>query len=698
MRRSNLTITSLATIAMVLVGVGAVAQAPAADSQAEWRLLGGGLQQWYHASDTLINQGNVKRLGLAWYADMDTQDGLVGQPLVADGVIYQGGPPGRIYANDIKTGKSLWTFTPAVDYLPGTTWTGYWATHVNRGLALDGDNLFIGSYCKLLAVSRTTHKQVWAVQSCDPTKVQGITGAPRVGGGKVFVGNASGDNGGDRGFVDAFDTKTGRHLWRFYTMPGDPSKPFESRVMAEAAKTWGTNYWKYTQGGTSPWDAITYDDKTDTLYFGTDGPAPWAPNQRAPDAGDELFTDSIVALNASTGQYKWHFQTVQHDGWNMAATMHIMLADLPQAGGSRRVVMSAPKNGFFYVLDATTGAFINARNYVPVNWTKGLDPKTGRPIPSDEANYWQHTGGLTIPLPGDVGAHNWEAMAYSPENGLVYIPASIVPISMSPSKDAFGGVAADYYYGMRPDAKIKTHGELVAWDPTTQSERWRVARPLAINGGAMATAGNLVFQGTGDGKVQALAADTGKVIWSYDVGGAVLAAPTTVTVDGVQYLIIASGNGGAAGMRGIALLMTTLRSQGPARLLAFRLDGATSLPIVLPPPFPAPAQPQPNPAAAVRGGVVYSKYICSGCHGFNAINVGRGIPDLRKVSASTMGSMRQIVIEGAYRQVGMPAFPTMTDQELSDLKSYLMQQAWMAFISARTTPGAAAAGTAAAPN
>ncbi|TFE36734.1 hypothetical protein E2553_44550 [Paraburkholderia dipogonis] len=665
-----------------LQGVSMLAKAGETDAAADWRLLGGGHDQQFHSSAAQIDQGNVGKLGLAWYVNMDAGDGLVGQPLIADGVIYQSGPPGRIYANDLKTGKSLWTFTPQTSYPANSSWTAYWASHVNRGLAMDGDNLYVGAYCNLLAVSRITHKLVWSVPSCDVTKMQGITGAPRVGGGKVFIGNASGDMGIDRGFLDAFDGRTGKHLWRFYTQPGDPSKPFESEIMAKAAKTWGTNYWKYTQGGTSPWDAITYDDKSNTVYFGTDGPAPWSPKDRAPDAGDELFTDSILAVDATTGEYKWHFQTVQHDGWNLAATMHIMLADLPSAdGGSRRVVMTAPKNGFFYVLDAKTGQFISAKNYVPVNWTKGLDPKTGRAIPSDEGNYWDGRKGNVIPLPGDVGAHSWEPMAYDPKNHLVFIPASIVPVSMYPSKDSFGGVAADYYYGFRADAKLKTHGELIAWDPQTQTARWKADRPLPVNGGVLVTASGLVFEGTGDGKVQAFAAGSGKLLWTYDVGGCVLAAPTVVTVDGTEYLIIASGNGGASGMRGIPRLMNTLRSQGPARLLAFRLGGALRLPIAPPAAFPKPSLPKPaDELAAARGGLVFSKNSCSACHGLNAVGPGASIiPDLRMMSAGTESAMHQIVIDGAFKQAGMPAFSDMTAQELSDLKVYIESQAWKGY-------------------
>uniref|UniRef100_Q934G0 Lupanine 17-hydroxylase [cytochrome c] n=1 Tax=Pseudomonas sp. TaxID=306 RepID=LUH_PSESP len=673
-------------VAFVCVAIGA-AQANEKDGSAvtsgNWSLLGGGNEQHYFSALKDVNKSNVKNLGLSWFTDMEAGDGLVGNPLVADGVIYQGGPPGKIYANDLKTGKNLWTYTPEVQYDKDTSWTGFWGTHVNRGLAVDDDNVYIGSYCKLLAVSRTTHKLTWSSQSCDPKKMQAITGAPRVGGGKVFIGNASGDFGGDRGHLDAFDAKTGKHLWRFYTMPGDPSKPFENDLLAKASKTWGTDYWKYTKGGVSPWDAITYDEASDTLYFGTDGPSPWSPAQRAPDAGDELFSHSIIAVDASTGAYKWHFQTVQNDGSNMSATMHIMLADLPVEGVSKRVVMTAPKNGYFYVLDASTGKFISADHYVPVNWTKGLDPKTGRPIPSNEANYWERPGEMTIPLPGDVGGHNWEAMAYNPELRTVYIPSTLVPVTVVASKDT-GELDLDYYYGMRPDATIKTQGDLVAWDPLLQKEKWRAKRSLPVNGGVLATAGGLVFQGTGDGHFEAFDANTGEKLWSFHVGGSILAAPTTVEVDGDQYLIVASGNGGASGMRGIPRLMNNLQSQGPARLLAFRLGGKTELPITSTPDFPKPQYPKPTSAMAESGRHIFNANACGACHGFNAEGSTPGLPDLRRSDKLDLAVMKSIVIDGAFKPLGMPGHPHISDADLQALQAFILQKAWTAYDTQQT--------------
>lgn len=672
------TMLSIAMACVAVLGLTGAAPKQSPSNPAEWRLIGGNSDQTYYSGLSQIKADNVSKLGLAWYAEVESGDGLVGNPLVADGVIYQGGPPGKIYANEVKTGKRLWSFTPEFEYAANTSWTGYWGTHVNRGLALDGDNLYIGSYCRILAVSRTTHKQVWAAQSCDPVKRQAITGAPRVGGGKVFIGNASGDFGGDRGHVDAFDAKTGKHLWRFYTMPGDPTKPFEDKTMADVAKTWGTDYWKYTQGGVSPWDTITYDEKSDILYFGTDGPSPWSPAKRAPDAGDELFTDSIVAVNATTGKYKWHFQTVQRDGWNMAATMHIMLAELPLPGGAKRVVMTAPKNGFFYVLDAATGKFINAKNYVPVNWTKGLDPKTGRAIPSKEAAYWERPGETVIPLPGDVGGHNWEAMAFNPMLTTVYIPATVVPVPTTADK-VTGEVTLDYYYGMRTDAKIKLGGGLVAWDPITQQQKWRVDRVLPINGGILATAGNLVFQGTGDGKFEAISADTGKKLWSFNAGGTILAAPTTVEVDGKQYIIVASGNGGSSGMRGIPRLMNNLKSQGPSRLMAFALDAKGTVPIMPPPPFGKPDFPRPPASLAQVGKRVFSDNSCSGCHGVDAKGTYPGLPDLRRSNKLALPLMKAIVVDGGFKGVGMPGHPHITNDELAAIQALILQQAWQAY-------------------
>jgi quinohemoprotein ethanol dehydrogenase len=651
--------------------------APLLQPNTEWPLLGGNSDQWQYSALAQINDKNVRRLGLTWVAEMGPGDGLVGNPLVVDGVVYQSGPPGRIFANDIRTGKLLWTFNPDVEISPKQSWTAFWAMHYNRGLALDGDTLFVASNCRILAVDRKSGRRIWAATSCDVTKEYGIPGAPRVGGGKVFIGNAGGDAGKDRGYVDAFEAKTGRHLWRFYTMPGDPSQPFENPQMAMASKTWGTDYWKYTHGASSVWDAITYDASSDTLYFGTDGPSPWNPARRAPHAGDELFSDCIIAVNATTGRYLWHYQTVQHDGWNLDATMHIMLADLPQPDGSlRRVAMTAPKNGFFYVLDAKTGKFISAKNYVPVNWASHIDPVSGRPVPVSDANYWEHPGVETLTLPGDVGGHNWELMAFQPALGLVYIPATIAPVTVKADPEMLGGASSDYYYGFRPDAKVKAKGELIAWDLVKQTKRWSVDRLLPVNGGILVTGGNLVFQGTGDGKFEAFAATSGQPLWNFDAHATILAAPATVAVDGVQLILVPSGNGGSAAMRAIPRLMNTQRSLAPSRLLAFRLDGKATFPPVPTREFPRPPLPEQPADLAERGARLFEVNACSACHGRFAVGSGPGIPDLRELSEAKYGMLKEIVVGGILRPAGMPSYPDLTDAEVEAIRAYLINQAW----------------------
>jgi PQQ-dependent dehydrogenase (methanol/ethanol family) len=671
------TVASLAANALGAHGSRTPQMKSSASAQAgtEWRLLGGNSDQWHHSSLAQINDTNVHRLGLAWVAELDPGDGLVGNPLVADGVVYQSGPPGRIYANDIRTGKLLWTFMPEVTIAPNQSWTAFWALHFNRGLALDGDTLFVASHCRIVAVDRKSGHQLWAAQSCDTSQEYGITGAPRVGGGKVFIGNAAGESQA-RGYVDAFDQKTGRHLWRFYTMPGDPSRPFESPQMAMAAKTWGTDYWKYIHGGANVWDAITYDASSDTLYFGTEGL--WNPALRAPDAGDELFSNCIVAVSASTGQYLWHYQTVQHDGWNFDTTMHIMVADLPQSDGRlRHVVMTAPKNGFFYVLDAGTGKFISANNYVQVNWASHIDAASGRPVPLSDAHYWEHPGAEILTLPGDVGGHSWQPMAFEPALRLVYIPASIAPIAMKTDpEDPLIGVSPDYYYGFRPDAKVKAKGELIAWDPMTQTRRWSVDRLLPVNGGVLATDGNLIFQGTGDGKFEAFAASTGRPLWTFDAHATILAAPTTVKVDGAQLILVPSGNGGSAGMRAIPRLMNTERSLAPSRLLAFRLDGKASLPPVPKEDFPRPPLAKQPSDLAEKGRSLFEHKSCSACHGRFAVGSGPGIPDLGKLSEAKYNILKQIVVDGIFRPAGMPSYPTLTDPELEAIRAFLINQAW----------------------
>lgn len=674
-------------VALLFAWAGIFAAADGADhskvhkrvqANSEWRLIGLNAEQQHFSALTQINDRTVKSLGLAWYADLPTEDGPSGVPLVADGVVYESGNLGRIFANDVRTGKALWVFDAQIRFPMGVVPS--WGARVSRGVGLWEDKVFIGTGdCRLIAVDRKTGTQRWEAQACDPKETKTITGAPRVGGGKVFIGNSNGDSGIGRGHVDAFDAATGKHLWRFYTIPGDPAKGFESKAMEMASKTWGKEYWKKTGGG-SAWDALTYDPELNLLYIGTDGPAPFNPMARGDGRGDELFTNSIVALNADTGEYVWHYQTTPNDGWNYAAAMHIMIAELTIDGQQRRVVMQAPKNGFYYVLDAQTGKLLSAKNIVPVTWASHIDLKSGRPVVLPDAKYWLkgEEGALVSPSP--VGAHNWMPMSYSPRTGLVYIPVMEGPalFSVDPAV-AVGGVQLDLYYPLSHNLPFK--GSLIAWDPIKQQTRWKHDVGPPYEGGVLSTAGNLVFQGTTNGELIAYRADTGEKLWSTFVGSGILAAPSTVEIDGEQLIIVPGGSGTTTGQVQFARRYAGTPG-GPARLFAFKLNGKAQLPKQQPfaEVIPKPPRPRPDQSLASRGRAIWDANGCELCHGYKVIGALGSVPDLRKASALTHDLFPGIVLGGLYKDKGMPMFSdSITADELATLQAYILQEAWKAY-------------------
>jgi len=680
----------------LLIGVAMAApqlSCAADEANTDWALIGRTDDVQHESPLKQINDATVKNLGLAWYADMPSPDGLVGNPMVVDGVVYQSGPSGRAYANDLRTGKLLWQYTAQVD-LKRMSQMAWWARRFNRGLATQGDKLFITSGdCRLIALERKTGKKIWEVEACDPTGNEGfygISGAPRVGNGMVFIGNACGDSGMGRGYVDAYDQGTGARKWRFYTVPDDPAKgPQKTPELAAAAKTWGTDWYQKSHGCGSVWEAITYDKQLNRVYIGTDGPSPWNPAMRAADAGDELFTNAIVALDATTGKYLWHYSVDPNDGWNYGPSSHLMLANLPLPGGTRRVIMAAPKNGFFYLVDAKTGKFISAQNFTPVNWASRIDAKTGRPVTLPDARYWERPDKRAVVLPANSGAHNWQAMAYNATAGLVYIPVASAPqLLIADPGNMVGGVRSEDYYGFGKDPKWQAYGELVAWDPIKQKARWRARRTLPMNGGTLTTAGNLVFQGTGDGKFEAYAADSGKLLWSFDAGGAVMAAPSTVNVDGKQMLLVSVGNGGSSNIgASLARLATVAETRTQARLLAFALDAKTPLPPAKVPVMPKPPLPRFPDALAAKGAVLFDQYTCVYCHGHDAESANGSIKDLRFASAETHAQLTAIVIGGSRANNGMPPFPDVTQDDLKALQAYIINQAWKGYETA-TKPGA----------
>jgi quinohemoprotein ethanol dehydrogenase len=562
-----------------------------------------------------------------------------------------------------------------------------WGARLSRGLAIWEDKVIRATGdCRLIAINRASGKKVWESQVCDVEQYKTITGAPRVGDGKVFIGTSDGDSGVGRSHVNAFDAETGKHLWRFYTVPGDPADGFESPAMEMASKTWGKEYWKYIGGGgANAWEAMTYDPRTGLLIFGTDSAPVLSPLARGEGAGDELFTNAVVAVEADTGKYVWHYSTTPGDGWNFAATMPFVLADLPIEGKTTAVVMTAPKNGFFYVFDAATGALVNQpKPITTVNWASHIDMNTGRPVMLDKAKWWEKGPEGAVVYPFGMGAHNWQPMAFNPDAGLVFIPATDLATwyAFDPAKaDAIGGgVEFDNYYNLRNGGVYK--GKLVAWDPVKQAARWERDIGAPYQGGTLATAGNLVFQGTTEGQFAAYRADTGEPLWSFEAGAGILGAASTVEIDGRQLVLVATGSGTTSSV-GFAPLLGALTG-GPARLLAFALDGNAALP----PPgprwegtVPKPGTDRPSPELVAAGKNAWDAAGCAYCHGMDAIGGPGSVPDLRRISAERLELLPQILREGILTSTGMPDYrELLTEQDVPAIRAYVVEQAWRGYL------------------
>ena len=531
-----------------------------------------------------INHKNAGQLGLAWFYDLDTRRGQEATPLVIDGAMYFSTAWSKVVALDAATGARLWSYDPKVP--------PQWAVNaccdvVNRGLAAWNGKVYVGTLDgRLIALDAATGKPVWETLTIDPQYRYTITGAPRVVKGKVLIGNGGAEMS-VRGYLSAYDAETGKLAWRFYTVPGDPSKPFENPILEKAANTWTGEWWKYGGGGTV-WDSMAYDPDLDLLYVGAGNGGPWNERIRSPRGGDNLFVGCVVALRPETGEYVWHYQETPGDMWDYTSTQHIILADLTINGQPRKVLLHAPKNGFFYVLDRATGALLSAKPYTVINWASGVDMKTGRPIETAVARY--HGANPAPVVPGPLGAHSWQPMSFSPLTGLVYFPIQDAGFKYEDPKDFHLRAMAPNYgvdvvaAGMPQDPGVKkaiissVKGRLAAWDPVAQKEVWEVPRTYAWNGGTLATAGNLVFEGTADGHFEAYRADTGEKVWSFFLQTGVIAAPITYTVNGEQYVAILAGWGGVFPLATgeIALRKNNLPNIG--RMLAFKIGGKAALP------------------------------------------------------------------------------------------------------------------------
>ncbi|MFM9935683.1 MAG: PQQ-dependent dehydrogenase, methanol/ethanol family [Novosphingobium sp.] len=690
--RKLVAVSTLALAVGVIATPGAMAGVTDAMLRAvpdtEWLSYGRDYAEQRFSPLTLVNEYNVDKLGLAWSADMDTARGQEATPLVHDGVLYVTTAWSMVKAYDAATGKPLWAYDPKV---PRDTLVRACCDAVNRGVALYGDKVFVAALDgRLIALDQKTGAVLWSKVVVPNQTDYTITGAPRIVKGRVLIG-AGGSEYKARGYLSAYDPETGKEVWRFNTVPGNPAAGFSKEGLNKAAheaaaKTWGNKWWELGGGGTV-WDSITYDPETNLVLFGTGNAEPWNPAANGRE-GDSLYTSSIVAVNADTGQYAWHFQETPEDRWDFDSDQQITIADVNIGGEKRHVAMHAPKNGHVYVLDVKTGKFLSAKAFVPVTWATAIDPVTGRPTINPDARY-EKTGKPFISLPGAVGAHSWMPQSYSPKTGYLYIPTNLAAFPYAAAKD-WKPTAIGFQVGldtaitaMPADLKIQnqfkatTSGQLVAWDVANQKPAWKVDQIGPSNGGVLSTAGNLVFQGTSSGEFVAYTADKGQKLWSFPAQSGILAAPMTYAIGGEQYVAILVGWGGVWDVSAGVLANKGGTVRNISRLLVFKLGASGQLPA--PPPMNQMVLDPPplsgTPAQVALGGQQYGRY-CAVCHGDAAVSGGLN-PDLRH--SATIGSaeaVKAIVLGGQLHELGMVSFKSaLKAPDAEAIRMYLIKRA-----------------------
>jgi quinohemoprotein ethanol dehydrogenase len=628
---------------------------------------------------TQVNKENVSTLGLAWVTDLESKRGIEATPLVSNGIMYLTGPWSLVFAIDALNGKILWKYDPKV---PPKHAEKLCCDVVNRGVALYKGKIYSGTLDgRLIALDAATGKLQWEVITVDTTKPYSITGAPRVVDGKVMIGNG-GAEFGVRGYITAYDPETGKQVWRFYTVPGNPSEPFENKALATAAKTWAGEWWKYGGGGTV-WDAMAYDPELKLLYIGTGNGSPWNRIYRSDGKGDNLYLSSILALDPSNGALVWHYQTTPGDSWDFTAAQHIILADMEIKGEKRKVLMQAPKNGFFYVLDRTNGKFISGDPFVYTNWAKSIDQNTGRPVEEEGVHYETVNTDIS---PNYNGGHNWHPMAFNPKLNLVYIPArenaSVYghDVNWKYNEKSFGtgngwnlAMDANPAVPTRMDSATRKfpRGMLIAWNPALRKEVWRVPQKADWNGGVLATASDLVFQGTAEGNFIAYDGSNGEVIWMMDLGGGIIAPPVSYMIDDKQYISVAAGWGGGYGMKKKFAPLQT------GRVYTFVLNGNAKMPYFKNPvPLAMPAADFNATEAEVKqGGEIFNRF-CATCH---VVNEGGGgiAPDLAYSAIPTSTeTFKAIVHKGGYLPLGMPKFgDRLTENEVENIRRFILTTA-----------------------
>jgi quinohemoprotein ethanol dehydrogenase len=668
----------------------------------QWLTAGRDANGTYYSPLKDIDPANVAKLGFAWDYHLRTNRGLEATPLVIDGVMYASGNFGRVYALDAATGQELWKYDPHID--------GQWARYaccdaVNRGLAAFAGRLYVGALDGWLhAIDARSGQPAWKVDTLvgrDAHKPYTITGAPLLAGNLIVVGNSGADFAGVQGYVSAYDSSSGALRWRFFTVPRNPAAgPQDQPHLAAAVKTWDPKHpWDAGSGGTV-WDGMAYDPSLNLVYIGTGNAAPYNSHLGGRHGGDELYAASIIAIHADTGAMAWYYQTVPGDRWDFDSTQKLILADLDLDGRRRQVIMQAAKNGFYYVLERSTGELLSAHNFAFVSWARGIDLKTGRPIENASANY-DH--GSALVFPGEVGAHNWQPMAYDAQRGITFIPAIESGNVIVETSGRRAGLVEGQFttpafppegydpktmralYGPLPPldqlaGRVKTNmasrGFLRAWSVAQHKVVWETQSATSWDGGVLATGGGLVFQGDANGNLNAYASDSGRRVASVQVGSSMMAAPITYRVNGTQYIAIMAGYGGGAVIGGTPLdpASAAYRFGNEGRIIALKIGGpAPPLPPArTDPPFP---DPPPRPTARTEiadGELLYNRY-CSRCHVF-----GRGnLPDLRRMNPVTHGIFNSIVLQGAYAPKGMGRFDdVLSPADAEAVHAYLIDQAW----------------------
>ena len=652
---------------------GSPAEVTAGDNSvgadADWKTHGAADDESGYSRLDSINTANVDRLGLAWSLDLPGEASLEATPLAIDGVLYFTGTHSAVYAVDGKTGKLLWKHDPEVwKYGAAKMRLSF---SVNRGVAYADGHIFAGTFDgRLLALDARSGELLWSVVTTAPEGNQYITGAPRVMKDKVIIGNSGGDYGA-RGYVTAYYVKTGRQVWRFYTVPGSPEQNKDDAAMERAAATWGGEYWKTGTGGTV-WNGITFDPQLNRVYIGTGNSGPYDPAVRSPGDGDNLYLVCVVALDADSGEYLWHYQMNPREAWDYKATANIIAATLSIDGQPRDVLMQAPTNGFFYVLDRKSGNLLSAEKIGKVTWAERIDLATGRPVESANIRYQE--GPVAI-WPSPIGAHNWQAMSYSPRTGLVYIP--YMQIGATYTKFAPDGKALPYgpQIGLKTEDPEDGTGSLLAWDPVRQKRAWKVPLDSFWNGGTLVTAGGLVFQGTGSGFLNAYDASSGSQLWSFNARHGIIAAPISYAVDGTQYIAVLAGYGGTASSGSSYTNTGWKYGAQPRRLQVFAMNAKGQLPPTAPPDRTVDAVDDPGikiAEADIAPGHALFQANCMLCHGFNAVSGGGTAPDLRESRmALHPDAFKTLLRQGPLLPRGMPRFDNLTDEQIIQLHAYI---------------------------